>query len=68
MIDGVEALIGVEQKLEQGVDIKTAMGAHADILGESIESIETIKAEESAGFPQWTTHKCLVRKVMDEPM
>jgi len=68
MIDGVEALIGVEQKLEQGVDIKTAMGAHADILGESIETIETIKAEESAGFPQWTTHKCLVRKVMDEPM
>jgi len=20
------------------------------------------------GFPKWTTHKCLVRKVMDEPM
>jgi len=33
MINGVEALIGVEQKLEQGVDIKEAMGEHADILG-----------------------------------
>lgn len=32
MIDGVEALISVEQKLEQKVDIKTAMGQHADLL------------------------------------
>lgn len=56
MIDGVEALISVEQKLEQGIEIKTAMGSHADILG------------ETGGFPQWTTHKCLVRKVMDKPM
>jgi len=24
--------------------------------------------QEPTGFPKWTTHKCLVRKVMDEPM
>jgi hypothetical protein len=57
MIDGVEALISAEQQLEKGVDLKTAMGKHADILAETTE-----------GFPKWTTHKCLVRKVMDEPM
>lgn len=56
MINGVEALIGVEQQLEKGTDIKTAMGKHSDIL------------DEVEGFPQWTTHKCLVRKVMDEAM
>jgi len=33
MINGVEALIKVEQKLEEGTDIKEAMGEHADILG-----------------------------------
>jgi hypothetical protein len=32
MINGVEALISVEQKLEAEVDIKEAMGEHADIL------------------------------------
>jgi creatine kinase len=58
MIDGVEALIGVEQSLEKGADIRTAMGKHADIL----DKVEPL------GFPKWTTHKCLVRKVMDEPM
>jgi len=30
--------------------------------------IEITGNEPSQGFPQWTTHKCLVRKVMDEPM
>lgn len=33
MINGVEALIKVEQKLEEGTDIKEAMGEHSDILG-----------------------------------
>lgn len=33
MINGVEALIKVEQKLEEGTDIKEAMGEHKDILG-----------------------------------
>jgi len=33
MINGVEALIGVEMKLEQGIAIKQAMGEHGDILG-----------------------------------
>jgi hypothetical protein len=32
MINGVQALIGVEQKLEQGVAIKEAMGEHASLL------------------------------------
>jgi hypothetical protein len=32
MINGVQALIGVEQKLEQGVGIKEAMGEHASLL------------------------------------
>lgn len=32
MIDGVENLISVEQQLEKGVDIKTAMGKNVDIL------------------------------------
>jgi len=32
MIDGVENMIAVEQKLEKGVDIKTAMGKNVDIL------------------------------------
>jgi len=32
MINGVEALIGVEQKLEGGAEIKEAMGDHADLL------------------------------------
>jgi len=32
MINGVEALIGVEQQLEKGVAIKQSMGKHADIL------------------------------------
>jgi len=32
MINGVEALIGVEQKLEKKISIREAMGAHADIL------------------------------------
>jgi creatine kinase len=58
MINGVEALIAVEQKLETGADIKSAMDKHADIL----DKVEPL------GFPKWTTHKCLVRKVMDEPM
>jgi len=33
MINGVQALISVEQKLESGTDIKEAMGENADILG-----------------------------------
>jgi len=33
MINGVEALIKVEQKLEEGTHIKEAMGEHAEILG-----------------------------------
>jgi len=33
MINGVEALIGVEQKLEQGATIQEALGEHVDILG-----------------------------------
>jgi len=32
MINGVEALISAEQQLETGVDIKTAMGTHNDLL------------------------------------
>jgi len=32
MIDGVENLISVEQQLEKGLDIKTAMGKNVDIL------------------------------------
>jgi len=32
MINGVEALIAVEQKLEQGISIKIAMGQNAHIL------------------------------------
>jgi len=32
MINGVENLIAVEQQLEKGVDVRTAMGANADIL------------------------------------
>jgi len=32
MIDGVEALIAVEQKLENKEDISTAIGSYADIL------------------------------------
>jgi hypothetical protein len=32
MINGVEGLIAVEQQLEKGVDIKTAMGKNSDIL------------------------------------
>jgi len=32
MINGVQALISVEQKLEAGTDIKEAMGENADIL------------------------------------
>jgi len=31
MINGVEALIGVEQKLEQGMPVEEAMGEHKDI-------------------------------------
>jgi len=30
--------------------------------------LEISGSKPSAGFPQWTTHKCLVRKVMDKPM
>ena len=61
MINGVEALIAVEQKLETGTDIKEAMGKHADIL----DKVEPLRFLE---FPNWINHKCLVRKVMDEPM
>jgi len=43
MINGVEAMIGAEQKLEGGADIKDAMGDHADLLGE---------AEGPKGFPK----------------
>lgn len=32
MINGVEALIAVEQALEKGTDIKEAMGQNSDIL------------------------------------
>jgi len=32
MINGVQALIGVEQELEKGVEIEKAMGSHSDIL------------------------------------
>mmetsp|Transcript_51716 Transcript_51716/g.43463 ORF Transcript_51716/g.43463 Transcript_51716/m.43463 type:complete len:98 (+) Transcript_51716:3583-3876(+) len=32
MINGVEALISVEQKLESGIDIKKAMGDNKDLL------------------------------------
>ena len=32
MIDGVDAVIAVEQKLENNEDIKTAMGSHDDIM------------------------------------
>lgn len=32
MINCVQALIAVEQKLEGGTDIKEAMGEHADLL------------------------------------
>jgi len=37
MINGVEALISVEQKLEAGTDIKEAMGEHADLLDHAEE-------------------------------
>jgi len=57
MIDGVEALIGVEQQLEKGVDVNTAMKKYTDKFSSQVN-----------GYPEWTTHKCLVRKVMDEPM
>lgn len=58
MINGVEALINVEQQLEKGVDIRTAMGKNVDILD----------VVHPLGFPKWTTHKCLVRKVLTEDM
>jgi len=32
MINGVEALISVEQKLESGIEIKEAMGDNKDLL------------------------------------
>jgi len=52
MINGVEALIGVEQKLESGLDIKEAMGDHADLLGGGEDA-----------YPVWKPgSKCLVRK------
>jgi len=35
MINGVEALIGVEQLLEKGLAIKQSMGKHADILNQN---------------------------------
>jgi len=55
MINGVEALIGVEQKLEGGADIKGAMGEHADLLG------------GGHGCPKYSDkHKCLVRKFVNE--
>lgn len=55
MINGCEALINVEQKLEGGMDIKEAMGDHADLLG------------ELGGCPKYTDkHKCLVRKFINE--
>lgn len=37
MINGVEALISVEQKLEEGVEIREAMGTHSDLLGDADE-------------------------------
>jgi hypothetical protein len=53
MINGVEALIGVEQKLESGLDIREAMGDHADLLG--------------GGCPKYSDkHKCLVKKFVNE--
>jgi len=51
MINGCEALISAEQKLEGGAGIAEAMGDHADLL------------EEKSNFPVWKPgSKCLVRK------
>jgi hypothetical protein len=36
------------------------------IREKAISEISGVKPGE--GYPNWTTHKCLVRKVMDEPM
>jgi hypothetical protein len=54
MINGVEALIGVEQKLEGGTDIKEAMGKHSDLLD---------GGDGPKGFPKFADNaKCLVKK------
>lgn len=56
MIRGVEALIGVEQKLESGMDVRQALGEHSDILG-------------AQGFPTFAENsKSLVSKFLSKEM
>lgn len=47
---------------------KTGQTENNDNNNDNNDNTDNPDDSDPTGFPQWTTHKCLVRKVMDEDM
>ena len=47
---------------------KTGQTENNDNNNENKDNNDNPDDSDPTGFPQWTTHKCLVRKVIDEDM